>query len=28
VPTGEHVLRVRVKDGDGWLEERFEIAGG
>jgi hypothetical protein len=28
VPKGEHVLRVRVKDGDGWLEERFVINGG
>jgi hypothetical protein len=27
VPPGEHVLRVRARDGDGWLEERFNISG-
>lgn len=27
IPSGEHVLRVRAKDGEGWLEESFEIRG-
>jgi hypothetical protein len=27
VPTGEHTLLVRVKDGNGWLEQKFTITG-
>jgi len=27
IPPGGHTLRVRAQDGDGWLEERFEILG-
>jgi len=27
IPTGEHNLRIRAKDGDGWLERTFEIEG-
>jgi hypothetical protein len=27
IPTGEHTLRVRAKDGDGWLEATFKIKG-
>jgi hypothetical protein len=27
VPSGEHVLRVRARDGEGWLEQRFTIYG-
>jgi hypothetical protein len=25
IPSGDHQLRIRVKDGDGWLEETFSI---
>ena len=25
---GDHTLRVRAKDGDGWLEQTFSIKGG
>ena len=28
IPAGPHTLRIRVKDGDGWLEQRFAITGG
>lgn len=28
IPAGEHVLRVRARDGDGWLEQTFQIKGG
>jgi hypothetical protein len=28
IPAGKHQLRVRVKDGDGWLEQEFQIEGG
>lgn len=28
IPPGKHELRVRAKDGEGWLEQRFEIVGG
>ncbi len=27
VPPGDHTLRVRAQDGDGWLEESFTILG-
>jgi len=27
IPSGDHVLRIRVKDGDGWLERSFNIHG-
>ncbi len=27
IPPGEHVLRVRARDGDGWLEQQFTIRG-
>ncbi len=27
VPPGEHALRVRVQDGNGWLEQTFPIRG-
>ena len=27
IPAGEHLLRVRAKDGQGWLEQTFPIAG-
>ncbi len=27
VPPGEHELRIRVQDGDGWLEQAFTITG-
>ncbi|HNT87442.1 MAG TPA: hypothetical protein PKL84_06210, partial [Candidatus Hydrogenedentes bacterium] len=25
IPSGEHTLRVRVRDGDGWLEQSFLV---
>ena len=25
IPKGEHMLRVRAKDGAGWLERSFKI---
>ena len=28
IPTGKHELRIRAKDGEGWLERTFEIVGG
>lgn len=28
IPGGRHTLLVRAKDGDGWLEQGFEIVGG
>ncbi len=27
IPSGEHKLTVRVKDGDGWFEQTFTITG-
>lgn len=27
IPPGPHTLTVRARDGDGWLEESFEIVG-
>ncbi len=27
IPPGDHVLRIRAKDGDGWLEQTFKIHG-
>jgi hypothetical protein len=27
IPSGDHVLRIRAQDGDGWLEQSFPIAG-
>jgi hypothetical protein len=27
IPSGEHVLRIRARDGDGWLEQTFNIKG-
>ncbi len=27
IPDGEHRLRVRARDGDGWLEQTFTIRG-
>lgn len=27
IPAGEHRLRVRARDGEGWLEQTFEIKG-
>jgi hypothetical protein len=27
IPKGEHILRIRVRDGDGWLEKTFRIVG-
>ncbi|MBI4559187.1 MAG: hypothetical protein HY706_16505 [Candidatus Hydrogenedentes bacterium] len=27
IPPGEHQLKVRAKDGDGWLEQKFVILG-
>lgn len=28
ISRGEHQLRIRAKDGDGWLERTFAITGG
>lgn len=28
IPRGEHELRVRARDGDGWLEQTFHVKGG
>ena len=28
IPAGEHTLRIRAQDGDGWLEQTFAITGG
>ncbi len=28
LPEGEHELRVRIRDGDGWLEQTFHIVSG
>ena len=28
LPPGEHELRIRARDGDGWLEECFTLRGG
>ncbi len=28
IPPGEHILRVRVRDGDAWLEQSFPVTGG
>ena len=27
IPAGEHTVRIRAQDGDGWLEESFAIMG-
>ncbi len=27
IPSGEHELRIRAQDGDGWLEQTFAIKG-
>jgi hypothetical protein len=27
IPPGEHELRVRAKDGEGWLEQKFTVVG-
>jgi hypothetical protein len=27
IPPGPHTLRVRARDGDGWLEQTFDIRG-
>lgn len=27
IPAGEHKLRIRAKDGDGWLEQTFTVVG-
>jgi hypothetical protein len=27
IPPGEHTLRIRARDGDGWLEQTFTIQG-
>ncbi|HRI87437.1 MAG TPA: hypothetical protein PK869_04195 [Candidatus Hydrogenedentes bacterium] len=27
IPTGEHTLKIRAMDGDGWLEQTFTITG-
>jgi hypothetical protein len=27
IPSGEHRLTIRVKDGDGWFEQTFTITG-
>ncbi|MEA3364789.1 MAG: hypothetical protein U9Q79_04030 [Candidatus Hydrogenedentes bacterium] len=27
IPAGKHTLRVRAQDGEGWLEEKFQIVG-
>jgi len=27
ISTGEHELRIRAQDGDGWLEQTFTIVG-
>jgi hypothetical protein len=27
IPKGEHTLRIRARDGDGWLEQTFTIQG-
>ena len=27
IPPGKHELRIRAKDGDGWLEQSFTIEG-
>ena len=27
IPPGRHALRIRARDGDGWLERTFEING-
>jgi hypothetical protein len=27
IPSGTHELRIRVRDGDGWLEQTFQIKG-
>ncbi len=28
IPPGPHTLLIRAKDGDGWLEQVFDIVGG
>lgn len=28
IPPGDHTLRIRAQDGDGWLEQTFAIKGG
>ncbi len=28
IPSGEHQLRIRAKDGNAWLEQTFSIRGG
>ncbi len=28
LPPGEHELRIRARDGDGWLEQCFTLRGG
>ena len=28
IPKGKHTLRIRAKDGEGWLEQSFKIVGG
>lgn len=28
IPTGEHELLIRARDGDGWLEQKFTVRGG
>ncbi|HOV73391.1 MAG TPA: hypothetical protein PK967_05405 [Candidatus Hydrogenedentes bacterium] len=27
IPSGDHTLKIRVKDGEGWLEQEFSIRG-
>ncbi|GMW01348.1 MAG: hypothetical protein AMXMBFR84_24850 [Candidatus Hydrogenedentota bacterium] len=27
IPSGEHELRIRVRDGEGWLEQAFAVKG-
>jgi len=28
IPPGPHTLTIRMRDGEGWLEQSFEIVGG
>lgn len=28
IPKGEHRLRIRARDGEGWLEQTFTVRGG
>jgi len=27
IPAGDHTLTIRVRDGNGWLEQKFTVKG-